>query len=163
MINRRLNNKEKNLIKILLLLLCLTISKLFIIDPINLKTTQLRNEKQNIANTNNVKNVLTNNKYSIEEDIILKIEKELRSLVNIDYIDKKMAYDENNNGVTNLQIKVSGNVEQIFKIQEIISNLKLDKNICYFQINKIEKSNNSNEKSEENQETVECIIEINVG
>lgn len=163
MVNRILNNKEKNLLKILLLLLGLTISKLFIIDPINFKIVQLQNEKQNIANTNNMEKILINNKYSIEEDIILKIEKGLRALVNIDYMDKKMAYDENNNDVINLEIKVNGNIEQVFKIQQIISDLKLDKNICYFQINKIENSNDFNEGSGENQEIVECIIEINVG
>lgn len=133
---------------------------MFIIEPINLKIVQLQNEKQSIITTNDIEKVIVDNTSDIEEDIILKIEKELSLLLNIDHIDKKMVYDENNNDITNLEIKVNGNIEQIFKINQVISNLELDKNICYFQINKMK---NSSDISEESEEILECVIEINVG
>lgn len=161
MINRNLNEREKGLIKILLIILFLLTSKLFIINPINLKISELENNKQNIINMNNMENkIIGNSANKIKEDIVLILEKELKQFVNIDYIDKKIVWDENNNDLTNIEIKIRGSLDNIFKIQEIISKLELEKDIRYMEINKI---SNINDSEVESEEILDCIIEINVG
>lgn len=110
---------------------------------------------------NNMENkIIGNSANKIKEDIVLILEKELKQFVNIDYIDKKIVWDENNNDLTNIEIKIRGSLDNIFKIQEIISKLELEKDIRYMEINKI---SNINDSEVESEEILDCIIEINVG
>lgn len=104
--------------------------------------------------------IIGNSANKIKEDIVLILEKELKQFVNIDYIDKKIVWDENNNDLTNIEIKIRGSLDNIFKIQEIISKLELEKDIRYMEINKI---SNINDSEVESEEILDCIIEINVG
>lgn len=136
-------------------------SKLFIINPMNLKISELENNKQNIININNMENkIISNSSNKIKEDIVLILEKELKQFVNIDYIDKKVVWDENNNELTNVEIKIRGSLDNIFKIQDTISKLELEKDIRYMQINK---NLNIGNPEVESEEILDCIMEINVG
>lgn len=136
-------------------------SKLFIINPMNLKISELENNKQNIININNMENkIISNSSNKIKEDIVLILEKELKQFVNIDYIDKKVVWDENNNELTNVEIKIRGSLDNIFKIQDTISKLELEKDIRYMQINK---NLNIGDPEVESEEILDCIMEINVG
>lgn len=167
MINRNLSKKEKNLFKILAIGICFLVLKLFVVDPINLKIIELKNTKQNIINLNNSKrDSVDNHNNEIEEDIVLVFEKELKNFINIDYINKKMVYDENNNDTLNVEIKVSGSLEQIFRIQETINKLELNKNIKYMQISQtpnIEAIDEEDNEEKEREPVLDCIMEINVG
>ncbi|MGL4911562.1 MAG: hypothetical protein ACRC3Y_03940 [Romboutsia sp.] len=146
------------MIKILVVLSILIAVNIFVINPINLKTKQLENDKQNIVNIRNTD--IAEPRDVEEEDIILRIQKELKNIVYIDYIDKKMIYDEYNNDVTSLEIKIIGNLEQIFKVQGIIDKLELSRNLKYIELNTVQ---NTNIESENFVQIVECIMQINVG
>ena len=127
----------------------------------NLKISELENNKQNIININNMENkIISNSSNKIKEDIVLILEKELKQFVNIDYIDKKVVWDENNNELTNVEIKIRGSLDNIFKIQDTISKLELEKDIRYMQINK---NLNIGDPEVESEEILDCIMEINVG
>lgn len=160
MIKRKLNKNEKCLIKTLTVLLILLVANVFIINPIKLKAKQLENDKQNILNIKEINENTDNNQVKYEEDIILKVQKELGNIVYIDYMDKKMIYDEYNNDVTSLEMKLIGNLDQIFRVQDIINKLELSRNLKYIEINTLQ---NSNIESENFEEIVECIMQINVG
>lgn len=155
----KLSKNEQSLLKILTVLIILLATNVFVINPINVKINQLENDKQNIINFKE-SNSKTLEKQNIDEDIVLKIEKEIKNIVNIDYMDKKIIYDEYNNDVDNIEIKLIGTFEQIFKVQDIINKLELSRNLKYIELNTIQKLNLEDENP---QEIIECIMQINIG
>lgn len=161
----KLNKREKNLLGILILMILLLISNLFIISPIDMKISELNNQKQDVLNKKNKLNLLEEfdkeNKQRIKDDLILKIEKDAKKIVNIDYLNKIVDWDENNKEIANIELKVNGTLENIFKIEDIIKKLELDNNIEYVEINKIQ-NNNIEEDSEVKEDIVECMMTLKV-
>ncbi|MEG0842836.1 MAG: hypothetical protein RSD22_05265 [Romboutsia sp.] len=161
----KLSKREKSLIGILFGLGIIFILNTFIIKPTNIKLVELHNEKQNIINIkNNIQQINQSNsikEIDKEEDIVLKIEKEIRQFATIDYIDKKIVWDENNNDEINIELKVNGNLENVLKIDEAINKLELSKNIKYIEINKVNNINDT-EEIDNLENLVECIMTFKV-
>lgn len=159
MIKIRLSKNERFLLKILTILIILLCTNIFIINPINTKIKQLENDKQNILNIRETNNNKAESQVT-EEDIMLKVQSELKNIAQIDYMDKKIIYDEYNNEVSSIEIKMFGNLDQIFKVQDIINKLELSRNLKYLELNTIQATDI---ESENIQEIIECIMQINVG
>lgn len=159
LIKLKLNKKEKNLLKILAFMIVILISNLFIIKPIDIKVRELEIKKQDILDAK--KQIDLENKPNLhgEEDIILKIEKDIKQFINIEYIDKKVVWNENSNDEINIEIKVNGSLEQVFRMEDSIKKLDLSEQIKYIEINKIK---NISDEEENQEEKVECIMALKV-
>ena len=150
---RKLSNREKLLG---LILLCLILS--FIIQLIY---PNKENEYQDSLEVKENIKVDKINFHNNEKDIILKIENEIKSIVTINYINKDSYIDEYNNQSTDIELNISGKIDDILKIEESLKNIGLEKSI-----NKIEIVRNTKDVKEENMEIinnyVDCIMRIKV-
>ncbi|MBH7065141.1 hypothetical protein I5964_12720 [Clostridioides difficile] len=166
----RLNNREKNLLKILLILVIILASDIAV-SYLEENLTSLKNEKQNIINKiNNQDNYqIKDNKHiddkyieSVEfnkneelknnfnnsfldkktnKDIVLLVENELRDIVNIEYINQESSLDNHNKKQVNLEIKVNGELENVLKLEGVMKKLRLNNKFEKIEINKLKVNN----------------------
>ncbi|MCC0782556.1 hypothetical protein IR152_05490 [Clostridioides sp. ES-S-0108-01] len=166
----RLNNREKNLLKILLILAIILATNI-IVSPLKENLTSLENEKQNIINKINSQdnyqikdNKHRDDKYieSVElnkneelknnfnnsfldkktnKDIVLLVENGLRDIVNIEYINQESSLDNHNKKQVNLEIKVNGELENVLKLEGVMKKLKLNNKLEKIEINKLKTNN----------------------
>jgi len=124
----------------------------------------IRNEEGKVINykiydTNSEFEKIVNLK---EEDIVLKIEKEFSQFINVLYVNKFVEWDENNNEYIKIELKVSGTIDQLFKINDEIEKIKGKNIIESIQINK--KINNNVETEEEIKvDIIDCVMTLKVG
>lgn len=123
--NLRMNRREKILLFIVITLLVGININNFVINSNDDKVIDLNDKKEKISKKENIKS----NIKSIEEDIIFKIEKELNRFLSINSINKVSSWDEENNEEINIEINVSGTLENLFKIEDNIEILGLSKNL----------------------------------
>lgn len=135
-----MNKREKILSFILVSLIFGIIINKLIITPMNDKITILNDKKEEIIESENIEK----NNESNEEDIILKIEKELTGFLTINSINKVSSWDKENNEEKNIEIKVSGSLENLFKIEDKIEILGLKDKLKDI---KIIKNNVNNEEN----------------
>ncbi|AVD36964.1 hypothetical protein [Clostridioides difficile] len=166
----RLNNREKNLLKILLILVIMVASDI-VVNYLEENLTSLKNEKQNIINKiNNQDNYqIKGNKHiddkyieSVElneneelknnfnnsfldkktnKDIVLLVENELKNIVNIEYINQESSLDNHNKKQVNLEIKVNGELENVLKFEDVMKKLRLNNKLEKIEINKLKVNN----------------------
>lgn len=166
----RLNNREKNLLKILLILVIMVASDI-VVNYLEENLTSLKNEKQNIINKINNKdnyqikgNKHIDDKYieSVElneneelknnfnnsfldkktnKDIVLLVENELKNIVNIEYINQESSLDNHNKKQVNLEIKVNGELENVLKFEDVMKKLRLNNKLEKIEINKLKVNN----------------------
>lgn len=166
----RLNNREKNLLKILLILVIMVASDI-VVNYLEENLTSLKNEKQNIINKiNNQDNYqIKGNKHiddkyieSVElneneelknnfnnsfldkktnKDIVLLVENELKNIVNIEYINQESSLDNHNKKQVNLEIKVNGELENVLKFEDVMKKLRLNNKLEKIEIDKLKVNN----------------------
>ncbi|AXU29380.1 hypothetical protein HMPREF3081_13450 [Clostridium sp. HMSC19D02] len=166
----RLNNREKNLLKILLILVIILASDIAV-SYLEENLTSLKNEKQNIINKiNNQDNYqIKDNKHiddkyieSVElnkneelknnfnnsfldkktnKDIVLLVENELRDIVNVEYINQESSLDNHNKKQVNLEIKVNGELANVLKLEGVMKKLRLNNKLEKIEINKLKVNN----------------------
>ncbi|HBG5343251.1 TPA: hypothetical protein KQG29_000590 [Clostridioides difficile] len=166
----RLNNREKNLIKILLILVIILATNT-IVSQLEENLTSLKNEKQNIINKINnqdnyqikdnkhrddkyIGNVELNKNEELKnnfnnsfldkktnKDIVLLVENELRDIMNIEYINQESSLDNHNKKQVNLEIKVNGELENVLKLEGVMKKLRLNNKLEKIEINKLKVSN----------------------
>ncbi|WP_461194353.1 hypothetical protein CDIF100009_03468 [Clostridioides difficile] len=166
----RLNNREKNLLKILLILVIILASDIAV-SYLEENLTSLKNEKQNIINKiNNQDNYqIKDNKHiddkyieSVElnkneelknnfnnsfldkktnKDIVLLVENELRDTVNVEYINQESSLDNHNKKQVNLEIKVNGELANVLKLEGVMKKLRLNNKLEKIEINKLKVNN----------------------
>ncbi|EQE83143.1 hypothetical protein ACWJXL_11335 [Clostridioides difficile] len=166
----RLNNREKNLLKILLILVIILASDIAV-SYLEENLTILKNEKQNIINKiNNQDNYqIKDNKHiddkyieSVElnkneelknnfnnsfldkktnKDIVLLVENELRDIVNVEYINQESSLDNHNKKQVNLEIKVNGELANVLKLEGVMKKLRLNNKLEKIEINKLKVNN----------------------
>lgn len=134
--NMNLSKKEKRLFIILIGVLIIIFINSIILNPINNKLLDLKNQKNHIISLQNKSdtNPTKNNK---KLDIAIKIEKELNSILYIKNINKNIELDENDNKNQILELNVSCKVQDIFKIEEKIKILGLNEKLQNIKIIKI--------------------------
>ncbi|MBH7124233.1 hypothetical protein GHV31_17145, partial [Clostridioides difficile] len=165
-----LNNREKNLLKILLILVIILASDIAV-SYLEENLTSLKNEKQNIINKiNNQDNYqIKDNKHiddkyieSVEsnkneelknnfnnsfldkktnKDIVLLVENELRDIVNVEYINQESSLDNHNKKQVNLEIKVNGELANVLKLEGVMKKLRLNNKLEKIEINKLKVNN----------------------
>ncbi|MBY2476994.1 hypothetical protein KWV16_08850 [Clostridioides difficile] len=166
----RLNNREKNLLKILFILIIILATNI-ILSPLEKNLTSLKKEKQNLINKINkrdnyqikdnnykddkyIENVELNGNEELKsnfnnsfldkktnKDMVLLVENELRDIVNIEYINQESGLDNNNKKQVNLEIKVNGELENVLKLEGLMKTLKLSNKLEKVEINKLKTSN----------------------
>ncbi|HBF0843939.1 TPA: hypothetical protein KON86_002540 [Clostridioides difficile] len=166
----RLNNREKNLLKILLILVIILASDIAV-SYLEENLISLKNEKQNIINKINNQdnyqikdNKRIDDKYieSVElnkneelknnfnnsfldkktnKDIVLLVENELRDIVNVEYINQESSLDNHNKKQVNLEIKVNGELANVLKLEGVMKKLRLNNKFEKIEINKLKVNN----------------------
>lgn len=146
-----MNKREKLLLFILIsLLFGIAINKITITQTNN-KTASLDDNKNEIIESENIETSYKIN----EEDIILKIEKELNEFLTINSINKISSWNEDNIEEDNIEINVSGRLENLLKIEGKIEILGFKDKLKDIKIIK----NNVND--EEN--NIDCTMLFKVG
>lgn len=150
---RKFSNREKFLGLILL--------SLIFIFTIQLIDTNKENEEQGSLEVKEKIKIDKVNFSNNEKDIILQIENEIKDIVTINYINKDSYTDEYNNQDTNIELHISGKIDDILKIEGSLKNIGLEKSV-----KKIEIVKNTKNIKEENMDKindyVDCIMKIKV-
>lgn len=166
----RLNNREKNLLKILLILITILVTNI-VLSPLEENLDSLKKEKQNIINKINrqdnyqikdnkyrddkyIENVELNGNEELKnnfnssfldkktnKDMVLLVENGLRNIVNIEYINQESNLDNHNKKQVNLEIKVNGELENVLKLEDVLKNLKINNKLEKIEINKLKMNN----------------------
>lgn len=166
----RLNNREKNLLKILLILITILVTNI-VLSPLEENLDSLKKEKQNIINKINrqdnyqikdnkyrddkyIENVELNGNEELKnnfnssfldkktnKDMVLLVENGLRNIVNIEYINQESNLDNHNKKQVNLEIKVNGELENVLKLEDVLKNLKINNILEKIEINKLKMNN----------------------
>lgn len=150
---RKFSNREKFLGLILL--------SLILICTIQLIDTNKENGEQGSLEVKEKIRIDKVNFSNNEKDIILQIENEIKNIVTINYINKDSYTDEYNNQGTNIELHISGKIDDILKIEGSLKNIGLEKSV-----KKIEIVKNTKNIKEENMDKindyVDCIMKIKV-
>ncbi|MCC0684826.1 hypothetical protein [Clostridioides sp. ZZV14-6345] len=163
----RLNNREKNLLKILLILITILVTNI-VLSPLEENLDSLKKEKQNIINRQDnyqikdnkyrddkyIENVELNGNEELKnnfnssfldkktnKDMVLLVENGLRNIVNIEYINQESNLDNHNKKQVNLEIKVNGELENVLKLEDVLKNLKINNKLEKIEINKLKMNN----------------------
>ncbi len=166
----RLNNREKNLLKILLILITILVTNI-VLSTLEENLDSLKKEKQNIINKINrqdnyqikdnkyrddkyIENVELNGNEELKnnfnssfldkktnKDMVLLVENGLRNIVNIEYINQESNLDNHNKKQVNLEIKVNGELENVLKLEDVLKNLKINNKLEKIEINKLKMNN----------------------
>ncbi|MDU4936634.1 MAG: hypothetical protein E6X43_15125, partial [Peptostreptococcaceae bacterium] len=134
---------------------------LIFICTIQLIDTNKENEEQGSLEVKEKIKIDKVNFSNNEKDIILQIENEIKNIVTINYINKDSYTDEYNNQDTNIELHISGKINDILKIEGSLKNIGLEKSV-----KKIEIVKNTKNIKEENRDKindyVDCIMKIKV-
>ena len=149
--NRKLSKREQILI-IVFVIVCI----FGCVDLIqNNKKNNIQTELVNLDKVTDKINIIND---TYEKDIILKIETEIKNIVNINYINKNSYYDENNNYKYFIEMQVSGRIDNIFYIEDGLKNIGLENKINKFEI--IKNAQNISDENEIINYYFNCIIQI---
>ncbi|RDY26604.1 hypothetical protein CHL78_012715 [Romboutsia weinsteinii] len=158
----KISKKDKYLLAILLISILMISVDIIIINPMKNKIDNLSYEKEIILSENTKENKLNNvQNESLEDDILLKVEKEINSLANIDYINKSVYLDDNGKESINVEMKINGSIYNVFQINEALKKLNMEKSINMVEINSIP-SENTEEEGLVTTDSVECMMTISV-
>lgn len=164
----KLNEIKNELLYIFIVLIAGLIINGIVVNPIKAKTEDLKYQNKEIAISKKENkelkkiNEVESGKQLKEDDIVLNIEKEFSQFINVLYVNKFVEWDENNNKCTKIELKVSGTIDQLFKINDEIEKIKGKNIIESIQINK--KINNNVETEEEIKvDIIDCVMTFKVG
>lgn len=158
----KISKKDKYLLAILLISILVLSVDIIIINPMKNKIDNLSYEKELILSENTQENKSNNvENESLEDDILLKVEKEINSLANIDYINKSVYLDDSGKESINVEMKINGNIYNVFQINEALKKLNMEKSINMVEINSIP-SENTEEEGSVTTDSVECMMTISV-
>ncbi|MDK2563586.1 hypothetical protein QOZ84_08490 [Romboutsia sedimentorum] len=130
-----------------------------VIRPVEVEINNLENKKVKTITNEQKKEI----KYKKEnDDLVLKIENEFSKFIDVLYVNKFLEWDENNNEFINIELKVSGSIEELLKLNDEIKKIKGNNSIQNIQINK-KNTNNVEIKDEIKVDIIECIMTLRVG
>jgi hypothetical protein len=142
---------------------------IIIIIGIFINKIVIRSVEVEINNLENKKVKIITNKQEKEtkgkkenDDLVLKIENEFSKFIDVLYVNKFLEWDENNNEFTNIELKVSGSIEDLLKLNDEIKKIKGNNSIQNIQINK-KNTNNVEIKDEIKVDIIECVMTLRVG
>lgn len=159
-ISRRINLKlfkENKSLGILLIVSIIYIGITFLfINPLRMKNNDLEKQKSEILTLHQQRNTINtiSKKKKQVEDIILLIEKNIGSMVDITSITKQSQQTENSNQ-TILEVRFSSNLNDIFNLNQKLKELNLENSIETIKVQRIQTESNKKSK-------VNCTITFKV-
>lgn len=150
-------NKKRELKKICLSIIIFAVISIGISYYINTTIDAL--EKEKIISTQaepEYKGDCYDESMNLSDDIVMKIIEKMDSSLDINYINKFDEKDENNKSYTAIELSVSGNLDKIKEIENVLSDLNLNYKIENMDI-KNPKSENGNDKN-----YVDCLMTFKV-
>lgn len=159
-ISRRINLKlfkENKSLGILLIVSIIYVGITFLfINPLRMKNNDLEKQKSEILTLHQQRNTINtiSKKKKQVEDIILLIEKNIGSMVDITSITKQSQQTENSNQ-TILEVRFSSNLNDIFNLNQKLKELNLENSIETIKVQRIQTESNKKSK-------VNCTITFKV-
>ncbi|MFQ9287016.1 MAG: hypothetical protein ACLR3X_02290 [Intestinibacter bartlettii] len=149
--------KENKSLGILLIVSIIYIGITFLfINPLRMKNNDLEKQKSEILTLHQQRNTINtiSKKKKQVEDIILLIEKNIGSMVDITSITKQSQQTENSNQ-TILEVRFSSNLNDIFNLNQKLKELNLENSIETIKVQRIQTESNKKSK-------VNCTITFKV-
>lgn len=153
------NKITKKFISVFILIIIGIFINKIVIRPVEVEIKNLEIKKERTI-TNEQKEEIKCKKEN--DDLVLKIENEFSKFIDVLYINKFLEWDENNNEFTNIELKVSGSIEDLFELNDEIKKIKGNNSIQNIQINK-KNTNNVEIKDEIKVDIIECVMTLRVG
>lgn len=153
------NKITKKFISVFILIIIGIFINKIVIRPVEVEIKNLEIKKEKTI-TNEQKEEIKCKKEN--DDLVLKIENEFSKFIDVLYINKFLEWDENNNEFTNIELKVSGSIEDLFELNDEIKKIKGNNSIQNIQINK-KNTNNVEIKDEIKVDIIECVMTLRVG
>ena len=149
--------KENKSLGILLIVSIIYVGITFLfINPLRMKNNDLEKQKSEILTLHKQRNTINtiSKKEKQVEDIILLIEKNIGSMVDITSITKQFQQTENSNQ-TILEVRFSSNLNDIFNLNQKLKELNLENSIETIKVQRIQTESNKKSK-------VNCTITFKV-
>ena len=149
--------KENKSLGILLIVSIIYVGITFLfINPLRMKNNDLEKQKSEILTLHQQRNTINtiSKKEKHVEDIILLIEKNIGSMVDITSITKQSQQTENSNQ-TILEVRFSSNLNDIFNLNQKLKELNLENSIETIKVQRIQTESNKKSK-------VNCTITFKV-
>ena len=149
--------KENKSLGILLIVSIIYVGITFLfINPLRMKNNDLEKQKSEILTLHQQRNTINtiSKKVKQVEDIILLIEKNIGSMVDITSITKQSQQTENSNQ-TILEVRFSSNLNDIFNLNQKLKELNLENSIETIKVQRIQTESNKKSK-------VNCTITFKV-
>ena len=149
--------KENKSLGILLIVSIIYIGITFLfINPLRMKNNDLEKQKSEILTLHKQRNTINtiSKKEKQVEDIILLIEKNIGSMVDITSITKQSQQTENSNQ-TILEVRFSSNLNDIFNLNQKLKELNLENSIETIKVQRIQTESDKKSK-------VNCTITFKV-
>ena len=150
-------NYKKELKKICISIILFATISIGISYPINTTINALEKEKNNLTEIEpEYKGDCYDATMDLNDDIVVKIIEKLDSNLDINYINKFDEKDENNKTYASIELSVSGNLDEIKAIENVLNDLNLNYKIENMDI-KNPKNENGNDKN-----YVDCLMTFKV-
>ena len=146
---------KKELRKICIAIITFIVVSMGISYTMNTKINALEQEKTKLTEAE-YKGDCYDESMNLSDDIVMKIIEKMDSSLDINYINKFDEKDENNKSYTAIELSVSGNLDKIKEIENVLSDLNLNYKIENMDI-KNPKSENGNDKN-----YVDCLMTFKV-
>lgn len=151
-----MKNKEE-LKKILISILAFVMVSLAMSYYTNIKTNALENEKAIISEKEpEYKGDCIDENVELSDDVVIKIIEKMDSTLDINFVNKFDEVDENNQPYSSIELSVSGNLDKIKKIEDILNDLNLN-----YKIENMDIKNPKNQKGNP-KNYVDCIMTFKV-
>ena len=123
----------------------------------NIKTNALENEKVKVTEKEpKYEGDCVYENVDLSDDIVIKIIEKVDSSLDINFVNKFDEIDENNKPYTSIELSVSGNLDKIKEIENVLNDLNLN-----YKIENMDIKNPKNEKGNQ-KNYVDCIMTFKV-
>ena len=123
----------------------------------NIKTNALENEKVKVTEKEQkYESDCVDENVALSDDIVIKIIEKVDYSLDINFVNKFDEIDENNKPYTSIELSVSGNLDKIKEIENVLNDLNLN-----YKIENMDIKNPKNEKGNQ-KNYVDCIMTFKV-
>lgn len=149
--------KKSEIKKICLSIIVFTLISIATSYKINTITDALEQEKSKLEQIEpEYKGDSYDESMNLNDDIVIKIIEKMDSSLDIKYINKIEGKEDNNKSYTYIELSVSGNIDKIKEIENVLNSLNLNYKIDSMDIK------NPKSENEDNKDYVDCIMMFKV-
>lgn len=148
---------KKEVKKICVTIITFIVFSLGISYSMNTKINALEQEKTKLTETEPAyKGDCYDETMNLSDDIVIKIIEKMDSSLDINFVNKFDEVDENNKPYSSIELSVSGNLDKIKEIENVLNDLNLN-----YKIEKMDIKNPKNEKGNKKNH-VDCVMTFKV-